>query len=164
MKEIPTFTLWDMIFGSLITRWVPLSQSGCDSVLALINNTSDFQSLIPYFVGLNSENSNTFIQSFNRVNAVPDNKFQNIVNAIPAPKTLYMEFLYVMIDNKYLFSAATIQMLFDVLQMTPEFRPFLEQLEGITPENSNMYNKVFDQLVQLPMFLINSQKFLLNEE
>ncbi len=158
-QEIPQYTLDDAV-GWLTTRQVPLSQSGCDSILAIINNTSDFQEFTPYFAGLTSENSQSFLYSFGR----PGDKFRNIIKAIYVPTTLYIALMYIDINRQYLLDARTIQSLFDCIQMTPEFRPFLEQLEGITPENSNTYNKVFNQLMNLPLFLINSQKFVLTEE
>lgn len=156
MNELPQYTLGDAV-SWLTTRKIPLSQFACNETLAIINNDSDFQALILYFAGLNAENSLTFLYSFN---GLGDNFYQ-IANSIYVPQTLFIAIQYATINNQYLLDVSTIQALFDCIQMTPEFSPFIEALNGITPENSNTYNRVYDKLIGLPMFLINSQKFLL---
>jgi hypothetical protein len=161
MIDLPEYSLLS-IMSQMTTRDIPMSSSACVTILEIINNDSDFQSFVAYFAGLVSANSIAYRYVADRLMNVQ--KFFNISQSIYVPSTLFQYLEYMTWNNNVYLDDGLIQKLVATIQMTPEFTPYLQMLEGITPETSRDYIPVIEQLNYLPLFKINSQLFLLSDE
>lgn len=161
MQELLQYNLNDVI-GWLTTRWVPMNQSACNTILSLVENDTDFESAIPYFAGMNLENSSLYSQMFGFL--YRNDKFINIAKSIIVPPSLYtyLEMAYLL--NNSPLDDRMVTMLMTAVSITPEFSTFLTQLDGINSGNSLNYQPVIRDLIVCPIFKINAQKFYLMDE
>lgn len=153
MKELPQYTLFDAI-GWQTTRWIYLSDFAVSQILSIIND--NYPEFIDYFTGLTSANSLGYLTSYPN-----DDNFIVLAQAVILPPDLYQYLSFMGWNNDVLLDDNLISMLISAVQMTPEFSHYLDDLSGITPDNSREYMLVINNLVNLPIFKFNAQKFLI---
>jgi len=152
------YTLFEHI-GWLTSRQVPLSSAAISELITIVNNS--FPSYIPKFAGITSANSCAYKYRLDEIYV--EDGFETAASIlIPNNFLNFIEFGYLSLTEPLSFTQTMITQLFNCLEMTNEFAPYLTALQGITPENCLdwQYKSIIQtELMLFPKFIIDAETF-----
>lgn len=124
------------------------------------NYSKDFLSFSTQLAGINKESSIAYRDTLSLLSNNPN--FISQAEQIIVPLNLFNVLEYMTYTPSYSLSSDEITLLFNTLELTPEFSVFIESLSGITPENSRDYLLIIQQMLTCPKFVMDAMSGEIN--
>lgn len=147
----------------LRTRNVPLAENNVNTLMQIINSSPDYSNYQINLTGLSQDNSLFYYNVFTAI--VNDSPLVDLLEETITPNNVRDAIQYVTVDNSLSLTQYCIDTMLSVLSNYSQFSGYSERLEGITPETTQDYISVLNDILYLNKFVFDASTFIIpNEE
>lgn len=159
-----TYPLYDLFtkINWTITRNVPLSENNTNKFMQLINSSPDFSLYAMKLTGIIQDNSVFYYQVFNE--CLNNQSLVELLQGTVTTNNVRDAIQYVTVDTDLQLTQYCIDSIFESLGNYPQFGYYSNQLEGLTPETTQNYIQVFNELLYLQQFVFDLSRIEIPNE
>ncbi len=159
-----TYPLYDLLtkIRWLMKRNIPLSENNTNKFMQIINSSPDFSLYEMKLTGIEQDNSFFYYQVFNE--CLNNQALIEMLQSTITINNVRDAIEYVGVDNSLQLTQYCIDSIFTVLGNYPQFEYYSNRLKGLTPETTQNYIPVFNELLYLQQFIFDISRLIIPNE